>query len=136
MKKTVLFPVLMLLLGLMVSCNETQIKLKGLWQLKTIYWSDGTSVNQDSVFYSFQKNVFQYTHLERVDSTYRYPGRYYLVGDSLFIVMDDFDIYRGEFGESDSLKIGFKEKHFYIGELTGNWLELRAGDGVYSLRKF
>ncbi|WP_280698248.1 lipocalin-like domain-containing protein [Dysgonomonas sp. PH5-45] len=64
------------LLFLLVSCNDdSEHRMNGMWQLKTVEDTNGNTTHVDTVYYSFQRQaVFSFTHLINENEAEVYYG--------------------------------------------------------------
>lgn len=133
-----LLPLSIIVLLLIFSgCNKDNDNLiRGKWQLRYIDMPDNTQISTDSVFYSFQLNIFQLQTLDGNSDfeAARAHGIYRITTDSLFMTVTPSYM-------PDALKNPYygwytAQKNFAIRELKHSALTLSCNDTIYTFRKF
>ncbi|MDR3217688.1 MAG: lipocalin-like domain-containing protein [Dysgonamonadaceae bacterium] len=122
-------------LFLLVSCDKlfldvegSEADLQGKWQM------DGV----DTVYYNFQKSLFQYQIYRQKDKMTSIYGYYFLHGDTVI----DLKLFKKDIPSSltvsgwDDADDDMKSKSFRISKLTNKKLILSADDEMISFRKF
>lgn len=117
------------------SCNDDEnSNLEGRWQLNQIETSDGKKQNVDTIFYSFDRNVFQYLKLTTDTETFMGFGNYTVSGGEIKVdlVWDSFRPY-----ECDTC-LGWNSlsRSFTIRKNTSSALELESEGEILYFKKF
>ena len=135
-KKFLLLSTIILTL-LFSGCNKDNENLiRGKWQLRHIDMPNNSQISTDSVFYSFQLNIFELATLVQGNdfSAEKTNGIYTIKTDSIFMTVTPS--YMG-----NALKIPYygwhtAEKNFAIKKLDHSALILSCNDTIYTFRKF
>lgn len=132
-RKLSLFIIIFSLLSL-YSCNDDDVNLTGRWQLNRIETADGKQLNVDTVFYSFDRKVFQYLKLTTETTTFVAFGNYRITGNEINIdvVRDTFEPY-----ECDTcLNWSNLSRTFIIRKNSSSALELESEGEILYFRKY
>ncbi|MCD8288233.1 MAG: lipocalin-like domain-containing protein [Porphyromonadaceae bacterium] len=123
------------LMGTLLGCEKSQEdKLYGRWQFRYVEYPEGETLTSDSIFYSFDKGVFELLKLDSDISSTRKFGTYSVSADSLSIAIPspgsiDLQSAPYHFG-SDNTKV------FHIDEISRQTLLLSCRDTLYHFHKF
>lgn len=116
------------------SCSDDNANLTGRWQLNRIESADGRQQNVDTVFYAFDRKVFQYLKLTTETTTFVAFGNYVITGSeiSIDVVRDTFEPY-----ECDTC-LGWSNlsRTFTIRKNSSSALELESEGEVLYLKKY
>lgn len=125
---------ILLILGL-TSCQKSEEdKLYGRWQLRYCDYPSGGSYTNDSIYYCFDRGVFELQKRNVGNSSNRLFGLYTVAGDSLAITfpsVSQFDLKEAPYHFG-----GKNEKHFRIDEASRRNLILSCRDTLYYFHKF
>lgn len=116
------------------SCSDDDANLTGRWQLNRIETADGKQQNVDTVFYSFDRKVFQYLKLTTKTTTFVAFGNYTITGNEINInvVRDTFEPY-----ECDTcLDWTNLSRTFNIRKNSSSTLELESDGEILYFKKY
>ena len=120
-------PLSTIILTLLFSgCNKDNENLiRGKWQLRHIDMPNNSQISTDSVFYSFQLNIFELATLVQGNdfSAEKTNGIYTIKTDSIFMTVTPSYMHTAE-------------KNFAIKKLDHSALILSCNDTIYTFRKF
>ncbi|MCD7935350.1 MAG: lipocalin-like domain-containing protein [Tannerellaceae bacterium] len=128
-----------LLLFALSSCDKTQYKLEGKWQMQQIESAEGINYNVDTIFYNFQSTLFSYQFYRPATDSYRQA--------SGFRTMLSDDVMELEFAEPSDLEKNPRDfilytdwedlvREFRIVKLSRKTLILESEGKIYTLRSF
>ena len=114
------------------SCDKSdKEKLTQKWQLQTItIKATEETHNSDSIFFNFQKEMFQYQRVSDSNNVYSAYGFFERNGDSIQIQYINNNL------DPALLLWNEMNKSFYVKHLSGKRLELEDEEVVYKLRSF
>ena len=131
-------PLSTIILTLLFSgCNKDNENLiRGKWQLRHIDMPNNSQISTDSVFYSFQLNIFELATLVQGNdfSAEKTNGIYTIKTDSIFMTVTPS--YIGNALKSPYYGWHTAEKNFAIKKLDHSALILSCNDTIYTFRKF
>jgi len=117
------------------SCAKSEgDKLYGRWQFRYCEYPDGGTFANDSIFYCFDRGVFELQKRSKGNGSARLHGLYTTADDSLsinFPTVSQFDLQDPpyHFGEKNS-------KGYRIDEVSRKNLVLSCRDTLYHFHKF
>ncbi len=117
------------------SCSDDEnSKIEGRWQLNQLVTSDGKKQDVDTIFYSFDKNVFQYLKLTSDTETFSGFGNYTISGNEIKVdlVWDTFRPY----GCDTCLSWNGLSRTFIVKKNTSSALELESEGEVLYFKKY
>ena len=127
-KKFLLLSTIILTL-LFSGCNKDNENLiRGKWQLRHIDMPNNSQISTDSVFYSFQLNIFELATLVQGNDFSAVKT------DSIFMTVTPS--YMGNALKSPYYGWHTAEKNFAIKKLDHSALILSCNDTIYTFRKF
>ena len=131
-------PLSTIILTLLFSgCNKDNENLiRGKWQLRHIDMPNNSQISTDSVFYSFQLNIFELATLVQGNdfSAEKTNGIYTIKTDSIFMTVTPS--YMGNALKNPYNGWHTAEKNFAIKKLDHSALILSCNDTIYTFRKF
>ena len=120
---------------LFVSCQKSEEdKLYGRWQFRDCEYPTGETFTNDSIYYCFDRGVFELQKRNVGNSSNRLFGLYTVAGDSLSITfpsVSQFDLKKAPYHFG-----GKSEKRFRIDEVSRRNLTLSCRDTLYFFHKF
>ncbi len=126
-----------ILILLFSGCNkDNEDLIRGKWQLRHIDMPNNSQISTDSVFYSFQLNIFELATLVRGNdfSAEKANGIYSIKTDSIFMTITPS--FMGTALKSPYYGWHTAEKDFAILKLNHSALILSCNDTIYTFRKF
>jgi len=126
---------LFILFAILSSCAKSEgDKLYGRWQFRYCEYPDGGTFANDSIFYCFDRGVFELQKRSKGNGSARLHGLYTTADDSLsinFPTVSQFDLQDPpyHFGEKNS-------KGYRIDEVSRKNLVLSCRDTLYHFHKF
>ena len=126
---------LFILFAILSSCAKSEgDKLYGRWQFRYCEYPDGGTFANDSIFYCFDRGVFELQKRSKGNGSARLHGLYTTADDSLsinFPTVSQFDLQDPpyHFGEKNS-------KDYRIDEVSRKNLVLSCRDTLYHFHKF
>ena len=126
---------LFILFAILSSCAKSEgDKLYGRWQFRYCVNPDGGTFANDSIFYCFDRGVFELQKRSKGNGSARLHGLYTTADDSLsinFPTVSQFDLQDPpyHFGEKNS-------KGYRIDEVSRKNLVLSCRDTLYHFHKF
>ena len=131
-------PLSTIILTLLFSgCNKDNENLiRGKWQLRHIDMPNNNQISTDSIFYSFQLNIFELATLVQGNdfSAEKTNGIYTIKTDSIFMTVTPS--YMGNALKHPYYGWHTAEKNFAIKKLDHSALILSCNDTIYTFRKF
>lgn len=131
-------PLSTIILTLLFSgCNKDNENLiRGKWQLRHIDMPNNNQISTDSIFYSFQLNIFELATLVQGNdfSAEKTNGIYTIKTDSIFMTVTPS--YMGNALKNSYYGWHTAEKNFAIKKLDHSALILSCNDTIYTFRKF
>lgn len=131
-------PLSTIILTLLFSgCNKDNENLiRGKWQLRHIDMPNNNQISTDSIFYSFQLNIFELATLVQGNdfSAEKTNGIYTIKTDSIFMTVTPS--YMGNVLKNPYYGWHTAEKNFAIKKLDHSALILSCNDTIYTFRKF
>ncbi|PXV63855.1 lipocalin-like protein [Dysgonomonas alginatilytica] len=122
------------LLGFYSCGDDENSNLEGRWQLNQIETSDGKKQDVDTIFYSFDRNVFQYLKLTSDTETFMGFGNYSVSGGEIKVdlIWDSFRPY-----ECDTC-LGWNNlsRNFIIKKNTSSALILESEEEILYFKKY
>lgn len=134
-KKNLPLLIISLFIILLPSCKDNEDLIRGKWQLRHIDMPNSTQISTDSVFYSFQLNIFLLQTLSDSDfEAIKTHGTYHITTDSIFMTVTPSYL-------ESALKSNYygwhtANKNFAIRKLNHSDLIISCNDTVYTFRKF
>lgn len=122
------------LLSLYSCSDDENSHLEGRWQLNEMVTSDGKMHDVDTIFYSFNKNVFQYLKLTSDTETFMGFGNYTISGSEIKVdlIWDSFRPY-----ECDTcLEWNGLSRSFLVKKNTSSALELESDGETLYFKKY
>ena len=125
---------LLLAIGFSSCAKSEGDKLYGRWQFRYCEYPDGGTFANDSIFYCFDRGVFELQKRSKGNGSARLHGLYSTADDSLsinFPTVSQFDLQDPpyHFGEKNS-------KGYRIDEVSRKNLVLSCRDALYHFHKF
>lgn len=118
-----------------VSCSDDEnSSLEGRWQLNQMVTSDGKTHEVDTIFYAFDKNVFQYLKLTSDTETFMGFGNYSVSNGEIKVdlIWDTFRPY----GCDTCLGWNSLSRNFTIKKNTSSALELVSDGETLYFKKY
>lgn len=117
------------------SCSDDEnSNLEGRWQMNQMVTSDGKTHEVDTIFYAFDKNVFQYLKLTSDTETFMGFGNYSVVNGEIKVdlIWDTFRPY-----ECDTC-LGWNSlsRVFLVKKNTSSALELESDGEILYFKKY
>ncbi len=125
---------ILLIIGLSSCEKSEEDKLYGRWQFRNCDYPSGEVFTNDSIYYSFDRGVFELLKRKEESASDRLTGLYTVAGDSLSITFPSVKLFNLKeapyhFGEK-------KEKRFRIDNVSRRKLTLSCRDTLYFFHKF
>lgn len=122
------------LLGFYSCSDDENSNLEGRWQLNQIETSDGKKQDVDTIFYSFDRKVFQYLKLTSDTETFMGFGNYTVSNGEIKVdlILESFRPY-----ECDSC-LGWNSlsRNFIIKRNTSSSLQLESDGEILYFKKY
>jgi hypothetical protein len=129
-----IFPALVLLLFMAVSCTDDEFLLKNKWQLREYRYPDGTTQKVDSVFYNFHKASFTAICIDENMENHFFYGNYFLNNGELSVKLLDesvnYPYYNKFFGWLNA------ERSFQVEEISPSAMRLNYEGMISVFRKY
>ncbi|MDR2497500.1 MAG: lipocalin-like domain-containing protein [Tannerellaceae bacterium] len=120
---------------LLASCNDTDEKLDGKWQLQTVD-VEGTTFTVDTVYYNFQTSLFMYQIYRPASQSYSHCFGFKTVNDERELALElttygtDVSKFLPQTDWRNASQV------FSIEQLNGQHLVLKNGKRTYYFRRF
>lgn len=120
------------------SCEDSGSDgLKGKWQLLQVENSEGQISTVDTVFYSFDKEVFQYLRLETATTNFYCFGNYHRNGNEVVVQIDKDSYQPDEYkGCKDCLGWTDFKRTFVVKKETSTHIELESEGEILRFKKY